>query len=89
VVKTLLILMPTTTRRELKAVGAWTLVFGLGAGSLGFMNWNGWLQLAALGVFFLGVSLLAPYSWGWTDTPPDEVRERLAHNDGGAPKGAA
>jgi hypothetical protein len=77
--------MWTVTRPEVIKIGVWTVIFALVCAPLGYVDWHIFGQLGALLIFFLGVSFLAPYTYGWTDTPPKGLRG----NDGGAPKGAA
>lgn len=78
--------MWTVTRREVKRIAVWGVVFSAVFAPLGIVDWHVFAQIGAMLFFFFGVSLLAPYTYGWTDTPPEGLR---VPDSDGAPKGAA
>ncbi len=80
--------MWTITRHEIKKIAVWMVTFSAVFAPLGILDWHILAQVGALLLFFFGVSVLAPYTWGWTDTPPKGLRVSDG-NDNGAPKGAA
>lgn len=81
--------MWSLTRCEVRKMAVWTVFCGALFAALGYVEWHLFTQIGALLVYFLGVSLMAPYLYGWTDTPPKGYRGTPRQNGHGAPKGAA